>query len=167
MIRRGFTLVEILLATILAALLLGGVLAVASSISRDAARATVQVPPMPVAARLLRFDFTNAQSIQIDNNGQTLTLIGNNALDPQSLLPNQRLARVTYTIDPRTRALAREQRYLDDEVHPEPWIELVAQKVTQIDVSSASDTGDQTIHRNLVVTIHRQAGDVNLEVHPR
>src|SRR2546423_10133577 len=111
MAHRGFTLVEVLLATVLAALLLGGVLTVTAAMSRDSARAAMptELPRSPIV-QLLEWDLTNAATMQASDDGQSLTLVGNGALDPRTMSSNARLARVVYRIDPRTRALTREQR---------------------------------------------------------
>lgn len=167
MARRGFTLIEMLLATVLAALLLGGVLTVTAAMSRDAARAATPTEPARSSiVRLLEWDLTNAATMQPSDDGQSLTLVGNGALDRRTMSPDGRLARVVYRIDPQTRALAREQRYLDDEVRPEPWIELLGTGVKRIDISATTES-DLQIPKHVSITIQRDAGDLIAEVRAR
>ena len=106
--RRAFTLIEMLMATVLAAVLLGGVLMVVSAISRDAASAAAPGPQsLQPAVCLLEWDLSNAATMQLSDDGQSFTLVGNNALDPETLSPTGRMARVVYQIDPRAHTLAR------------------------------------------------------------
>jgi hypothetical protein len=111
--------------------------------------------------------------MQVSDDGQSFTLVGNDALDPQTLSPTGRMARVVYQIDPHTRALARQQRYVDDAIRPEPWVELVAGNVTRIDITSPnaqSETdasGNTAIPRNVVVALERAAGNIVVEARPR
>ncbi len=172
--RRAFTLIEMLMATVLAAVLLGGVLMVVSAISRDAASAAAPGPQsLQPAVRLLEWDLSNAATMQLSDDGQSFTLVGNDALDPETLSPTGRMARVVYQIDPQAHTLAREQRYVDDDIRPEPWIELVANGVTRIDVSSPNTdievdaSGNEVIPRNVVVSLERAAADIVTEVRPR
>ena len=167
MARRGFTLIEMLLATVLAALLLGGVLAVTAAMSKDSARAAIPSEPArsPIV-RLLEWDLTNAATMQTSDDGQSLTLVGNGALDPSTLSANGRLARVVYRIDPHTRALSREQRYLDDEIRSEPWVELLGTGVKRLDVS-ASIESDLKIPNRVSISIERDSRYLVAEVRAR
>lgn len=167
MARRGFTLIEMLLATVLAALLLGGVLTVTAAMSKDSARTTtLPEPARSPIVRLLEWDLTNAATMQPSDDGQSLTLVGNGALDPRTMSPDGRLARVVYRIDPRIRALTREQRYLDDDIRPEPWVELLGTGVKRLDVS-ANIESDLKIPNHLSISIERDSGDVVAEVRAR
>ncbi len=136
--RHGFTLVEILLAVTIATVLMAAVLAVLSGIGRDQKRlAAEDHPNRPSAAaiELLRWDLTNAATITPTVDG--IVLQGHGGIDPSSLEPNNRLARVTYRVR-RERGesnLFREQRYVDDPVRPEPWGELVLRDVRSVGVA--------------------------------
>src|SRR2546423_14975592 len=167
MARRGFTLIEMLLATVLAALLLGGVLMVTAAMSRDSARAATPTEPArsPII-RLLEWDLTNAATMQPADDGQSLALVGNGALDPRTMSPDGRLARVVYRIEPRTRALAREQRYLDDEIRPEPWVEMLGMGVKRLDLSSTAE-GDFSVPNHVSVSIERESDSIVAEVRLR
>lgn len=171
MMRRGFTLIEMLLATVLSALLLGGVLTVVAAISKDAARASLPLPQssQPIV-QLVTWDLSNAATMQLAADGQSLTLIGNNALDPTTLSPSGRMARVVYRIHPQTHALTREQRYLDDGIRPEPWVELVAGDITRIEASTPENQGDSVageIPSHVTISFERKAGAITVEARPR
>src|SRR5437762_1519029 len=102
--RRGFTLIEMLLATVLAALLMGGVLAVAAGLSRDRRRmeAHTAAEHSPLAADLLRRDLANAVALLNSSVGASagdIEMLGYSGIDPVTLRPNGRLVRVVYHID--------------------------------------------------------------------
>ncbi len=135
--RTGFTLIEILLAVTLATILMAAVLAVLGGVARDQRRlSAVEKTTHPAAAiELLRWDLTNAATITPTVDG--IVLQGHGGIDPSSLEPNNRLARVTYRVR-RERGesnLFREQRYVDDPVRPEPWGELVLRDVRSVGVA--------------------------------
>lgn len=184
MTRRAFTLVEMLLATALAALLLGGLLLMAAALARDSARAAASPMPAPHGAvQLLEWDLTNAATMHPSEDGQSLTLVGQCALDPRTLTPTARFARVVYRVDPQTHLLTREQRFLDDEIRPEPWSELVASDVSRIDVSgenlaaanltdahvrgNADANGNVPIPARLSISLARSRGPIVAEVRSR
>ena len=139
---RGFTLVEMLLATILAGLLMGGVLLMTTAIGRDRARVTAD-ESQPRGMGLidqLRWDLTNATTMAQADSGRVLILTGHGGLNGQTLAPTGRLTRVIYEVRGKGReaALFRTQSYLDDPVRPEPWTELVALNVLSLVVSPVS-----------------------------
>ena len=140
--RRGFTLVEMMLATVLAAMLIGGVMTVASGLSRDRRRMqekmTAQRPT--VLLELARKDFANASAVIWSADGGAVVLVGHGGLDPQALTPTGRLAEVTYR---RSGAmLVREQRFLDDPVRPRRWSEVVSVGVSEFGVSAGSNDAE-------------------------
>src|SRR3954470_12845659 len=98
---RGFTLVEMLLATVLAAILMGGVLAVAAGLSRDRQRmeAHTAAEHSPLAADLLRRDLANALALLNTNTAGDIDLLAYSGIDPTTLRPNGRLVRVVSHID--------------------------------------------------------------------
>jgi type II secretory pathway component PulJ len=171
--RCGFTLVEMLLATMLSALLLGGVLLATAAIARDTARARASIAPASHALDLLRWDLLNAASMRANDNGTSLTLLGQCALDRRALGATGRFARVIYRVDPATRLLTREQRYLDDAIHPEPWIELVATNVSRLDISTTTNDqkpdaqGNVAIPVRITIALQRAGGVVSAEVRVR
>jgi prepilin-type N-terminal cleavage/methylation domain-containing protein len=144
--RRGFTLVEMMLATVLAAMLIGGVMTVASGLSRDRRRMqermTAQRPT--VLIELLRKDLANASAVIWSSDAGTVVLVGHGGLDPKSLTPTGRLAEVTYRVRGRgaAAALVREQRYLDDAIRPQPWREVVSVGVRDFAIAASSDDAE-------------------------
>jgi prepilin-type N-terminal cleavage/methylation domain-containing protein len=126
---RGFTLVEMMLATVLAAMLMAGVMTVASGLSRDRRRMEARVSDdrPAVLLDLIRRDLVNATAIvRHPDRGETI-LIGHGGLDPRTMTPSARLAKVTYRAvqQGRPSVLLREQRYLDDPIRPAAWSEIV------------------------------------------
>jgi prepilin-type N-terminal cleavage/methylation domain-containing protein len=144
--RRAFTLIELLLATTLSAILMGAVLIVSASLARDARRINARpvVSPLGGCVDILRRDLVNARSITRRDDGRSLILIGHGGISPRTRESTGRLARVSYTViatdDARTPALVRRQEYLDDPVDRQPWQELLATGVTAIDAVSADGT---------------------------
>jgi len=116
--RRGFTLIELMLASTLSVLLIAGVLFALASLSRDA-RANVAKDPasdLKAMLELLQWDLSNARSVSQSGDHRTMVLEGHGAIAPDTLRPNGRLARVVYSCQFRggTWRLTRGQRYLDD-----------------------------------------------------
>ena len=136
----GFTLVELLLATALSAVLMSAVLSILAALSRDRVRLD-KARAVPATAPILdriQWDIRNA--VTMSELSQGLVLIGHGGIDPKILTPNGRLTRVTYrTINEGgSRALVREQAYLDDPFRPQPWRGIVAVGVTDLTVSPES-----------------------------
>ena len=147
--RRAFTLIEMLVAAALTAVLLAGVLSVSAALARDARRTSARATDAAgtdAAFELIRWDLLNAQTIASDG---PLTLTGHGGLSRDTMRPTGRLARVTYSIR-RGVGLVREQRYLDDQVRPEPWSELVIGGATEIETLPArSDSHGLTVRIGL------------------
>ena len=140
--RRAFTLIEMLVATVLAGLLMGGVLMMTTTIARDRARVTAD-ESLPRGAGLvdqLRWDLTNATTMAQTDNGRALILTGHGALDSKSLASNGRLVRVIYEVRGKGQdaALFRTQAYLDDPIRPDPFTELVALNIQSLIVMPES-----------------------------
>jgi prepilin-type N-terminal cleavage/methylation domain-containing protein len=157
--RRGFTLVEILLAVTIATLLMAAVLAMLGGIGRDRKRLATRTESnhRPAAAiELLRWDLTNAEMISPTADG--VLLQGHGGIDPSSLEPNNRLVRVTYRIRRAggTSDLFREQRYLDDPVRPQPWDDLVLRDVRRVAVAPSGNPKSPRVGVQLV----RDAGTI-------
>jgi len=141
--RRAFTLLELLLANVVVAILLGGVLLVISSLGREqrnlASLATTDVDDRVIEA--LRWDLSNADTARPLPRGRGFILIGQGGLDGRNLSPTSRRTRVIYQITRRANqfCLIREQSYLDDQVRPERWEELVASGIDHLSISGGAD----------------------------
>jgi prepilin-type N-terminal cleavage/methylation domain-containing protein len=136
--RRAFTLIEMLMATALTALLLGAVLSVASALARDARRARPALAPQNTDAAFdqLRWDIANASSMSASRDGRELVLIGHGGIDSATMRPTGRLARVAY--QSTAAGLVRRQEYLDDPAHPQAWSELLLAGASGIAAEPAS-----------------------------
>jgi hypothetical protein len=127
-----------LLATTLAAILMGAVLTATAALSRDRRRMELAEP----AARstgafdLLRRDLANATAFVGPPGPTGFTVIGHGGLDPRTFAPNGRLCRVTYRV--ATNVLTREQAYLDDPIRPDAWRETVGLDVRRIEITATS-----------------------------
>jgi prepilin-type N-terminal cleavage/methylation domain-containing protein len=142
--RRAFTLIEMLVATMLVAVLMGAVSLAVGGLARDE-RA---ISKRQGAARdervldLLRWDLMNAKSMSVGRDG--LVLIGHGGIDRVKMSATARPSRVVYRVvqrGERAGLLLREQSYRDDAVRPERWSEMVAVGVRRIDVVAASGAG--------------------------
>jgi prepilin-type N-terminal cleavage/methylation domain-containing protein len=144
---RAFTLIEMLLATTLAAILMGGVLVAAGAVSRDRLRMASREAKAHSGQMLevVRRDLANGMALVGLMNGDGFEIMGCGAIDPRTLLPNQRLARVRYRVARQGRGagvLVREQAYLDDPIRPDRWNEVVAVNVTRVAVTPLSGDGE-------------------------
>jgi type II secretory pathway component PulJ len=142
--RSGFTLIEVLLASIIAVVLIGGMLLMLSSLARDRARlqARTDVQRSDRMLELLRWDLANASKVSSQTN--LLTLEGYGGIDRAHRVGTNRAARVVYRVrrDGVRSALVREQRFVDDPISAQPWTEMVANGATRLIVtSSASPDG--------------------------
>jgi prepilin-type N-terminal cleavage/methylation domain-containing protein len=137
----GFTLIELLVAVMLSVVLMGGVLLALGGLARDAkktAGAEFLIGKQPLL-QTLQSDLGNARTIVQSADARTLVLIGHGGIDPDTLAPNGRLARVTYFCQIRgaSSCLLRRQEYLDDPIRPRIWSELVASRITRVSVVPA------------------------------
>ena len=152
--RNAFSLIELLVATTLSAVLMAAVLAILAGVSRDRKRLTAaQNLPSP-RAMIDRFqwDLTNAQTLSQTADGRWLELVGHGGIDYKTLAPNGRLVTVDYRLyqDGDTSCLVREQKYLDDPAAPNPWRELISIGVSSFHVIAQSTdelTSDQQTPR--------------------
>ncbi len=141
---RAFTLVEMIVATVLAALLMGGVLLMTAAIARDRNRVTqAQAGPQRTHSTmedLFQFDLTNALTMSPAADGKSLVLVGHGGMDAQTLRATGRLTRVTYEVRGRgaDSALFRTQEYLDEPARPQAWTELVGDGVMAFGVTPES-----------------------------
>jgi prepilin-type N-terminal cleavage/methylation domain-containing protein len=140
---RGFTLVEVVLATALAATLMVAVLGVTASLGRSQrvfAKETAREPDRSATLDLLRRDLSQAQDAKLGNG--LLDVIAYSALDPATLEPSQRPARVVYRVETHQAGscLVREQVPLD-QASAEPWKEVVAWGVTGLNAQAVRGGG--------------------------
>lgn len=138
----AFTLIEMLVATAISAVLMGAVLMILASLSRDRRRfdrAVDAVNDRPLVERL-RWDLANATTLAQSLDGKTLLLTGHGGIDPATLAPNGRICRVIYrcVVEDRSPLLVRDQFYLDEPVNPRPWRGLVGFGVTRLTATPAS-----------------------------
>ena len=136
--RRGFTLVELMLASTLSVLLIGGILFALASLSRDMRAAVAREPSAELknTLELLQWDLTCARSVAQSADHRSIVLEGHGAIAPDTLKPNGRLARVVYSCQLRGNVwrLTRSQQYLDDPPRPQNWTDLVSVGVNAVEV---------------------------------
>jgi type II secretory pathway pseudopilin PulG len=144
MTRKAFTLLELLLANMLIAILLAGVLLLISSLSREQKKfaAAQNEDPTTCILNLLRRDLSNSESIRPLSNQKGFILTGHAGLDSKSLTPTDRRARVIYDIRRRANVLCliREQTYLDDPIKPQRFEALLATNITSLSISAQGAT---------------------------
>jgi hypothetical protein len=142
--RQAFTLLELILANVVVAILLGGVMLMISGLGRER-RMMASVGPDPAEAVIeaLRWDLANAQTARVLPKGRGIVLIGQGGIDQKTLAPTARRTRVVYELRRRgdVMCLMREQAYLDDPVREERWEEVVGMGVQQLNIlgRAASD----------------------------
>lgn len=131
--KRGFTLVELLAALVLTAVLMGAVLVLLGGMQRDARQleAVDAGDLAPGLAALLRHDWQHASEV-VDG-----ALVGHAGIDPATLTPNLRPSRVRYTL--AADVLRREQVYRDTPTAPAAWSEVVGTGVEQFAMTPDGD----------------------------
>ena len=144
--RRGFTLIELMLASTLSVLLIGGILFALAALSRDT-RGTIPKDPateLKATLDLLQWDLSNARSISQSADHRTIAIQGHGAIAPDTLRPNGRLANVVYSCQLRrgTWRLTRGQQYLDDPARPQTWTDLAGVGVNAVEVLPVLGQGD-------------------------
>jgi len=141
MMRKAFTLLELLLANVLIAILLGALLLVISSVAREQKKATTAQndDPTNFILTLLHRDLSNSESARPLRNERGFILTGHAGLDSKTLTPTDRRTRVIYEIRRRanTLCLIREQTYLDDPIKPQHFEELIATDITSLSLTGA------------------------------
>jgi hypothetical protein len=125
--------------------LMGGVLLALGGLARDArktAGAEFLVGQQPFL-ETLQWDLCNTRTMVQSSDARTVVLVGHGGVDPDTLVPNGRLARVTYFCQMRgdSSCLLRRQEYLDDPIRRRVWSEIVASGITRLSVVPA---GGQT-----------------------
>lgn len=136
--RAGFTLLELLLATVLTAVLMVGVLAVISRVWGPADSASDSVPGLSIGdavVRVLGDDLAQARTIDTTDAG--LVLMSYGALDREGYSRTQRPVRIAYAVQDiggRT-WLVRSEQALDEGSNARVSRDLVASGVTRIDLT--------------------------------
>ena len=166
--RRAFTLIELLIASVLAAVLIGGIVLAAGALARDA-RESGSVDPasqFDAAANLIRRDLANAQSAQFRPDG-SVVLVGHGGLEPATGRPTGRLVRIEYRLvnpgrresrfgEAQAQLLLRDQSPLDVPGEGARWRELVLAGVTGLQLSPASDDAMRSSTRDARAMAARQ-----------
>jgi type II secretory pathway pseudopilin PulG len=151
--RKAFTLLELLLANMLIAILLGAMLVLISSLSREQKKSTAAQDEGPANSilSLLRRDLSNSESARPLPNQRGFILTGHAGLDSKSLTPTDRRSRVIYEIRRRanTICLIREQTYLDDPIKPQHFEELIATNITSLSLSGTGAISAEDEELNL------------------
>ncbi|HEX4793468.1 MAG TPA: prepilin-type N-terminal cleavage/methylation domain-containing protein [Humisphaera sp.] len=139
--RRGFSLIELMIATALSVALMGAVLAILSNIARDTRRlAGAQASSASQnLIELLHRDLSSSRTMIQAPDGSALVLVGHGWIDPATLNPTGRLARTTYQCirEGQTRWLIRQQESMDDPGGPKRWRTLVAANIESLLVNPA------------------------------
>src|SRR5947209_5308283 len=150
--RNAFTLLELLLANMLIAILLGGLLLLISSLSREQKKVTAAQDQDPTNSilTLLCHDLANSESARPLPNERGFILTGHAGLDPKSLTPTDHRTRVIYEVRRRADILCliREQTYLDDPIKPQRFEELIATNITSLSISGTNEspTDDESLN---------------------
>ncbi len=142
--RPGFTFIELLLASAIAAILMSGVLTVVSSLSRDRHRmeARAQGSEPTFMLDLLRRDLANSQTMHARTDG-AIVLVGHAGLDHKSMSANGRLVKVIYRI--ANQVMVREQVYLDDPIRPDRWSEIVVMRAQRFAITPTTADAEPMI----------------------
>jgi hypothetical protein len=145
--RRGFTLLELILANVVVAILIGGVMLMISGLARERQRmASVGPDPADAVTRALRWDLANAQTARLLPRGRGIVLVGQGGIDERTFSPTGRRTRVVYELRKRGNVvcLMREQMYLDDSVREQRWEEVVGVGIDRLSIAGnlASDEDD-------------------------
>ncbi|MBS3822135.1 MAG: hypothetical protein GVY24_05085 [Planctomycetes bacterium] len=152
MTARGFTLLELLLATMLTVIVMVGVMAVVVRIAQpldprdrspgpqDQAR---QSPPIDRWLRVLRTDLAHAKNIQTAENKITLT--GYAALSDRGRGPTHRPAKITYQLQTTNRRcwIIRRQQWLDELTSDNVQCDLIGAGVSRFKLFRYSAEGEE------------------------
>jgi len=163
----GFTLIELVAATALSALLMVGVLHVTVTVNRDAQRASARgttrahLAQTESLAALLRHDLVHAHHVRWAPN--ELHVSGENGLDPRDLTPTHRPARVSYFLQSagRTTWLVRRQTDRADVTNQDANTTLILGGVGGFGLSdramgaegTATNTSERGLPEALVLTL--------------
>jgi prepilin-type N-terminal cleavage/methylation domain-containing protein len=141
--RRAFTLIELVAATALSAVLLTVVLSVVRTVNRPQPTSDATTELAAPLSRQLQWDLANAVVLRTDARG--LTLGGYGSLDPATLEPTHVPVVVTYTLRPAGDRLwlVREQSSLDALAEGGTWDELACGDVAAFTVDAPPTAADR------------------------
>jgi len=168
--RGGFTLLELMLASTLSVLLIGGVLFALASLARDTRNAVAKDPAVELKGtlELLQWDLSNARSVSQSADHRTVVLEGHGGIGPDTLRPNGRLARVIYSCQLRGGAwrLTRGQQYLDEPARPQNWTDLVGVGINAVEILPAGsmETDSKTMPQWVRVRVYGQGVAVEKQI---
>jgi hypothetical protein len=140
----GFTLLELIVANVIAVTLLGALVVALRVISHNQAharelRASVN-PTQDAIVSLIQRDLVNSRRMWRDADGGGIVLSGYASLDPQAgFAPTTRLCRVHYRLMGNG-MLVRSQEPMDGPVYSRPWSELVCGGVKTFSVELKRDS---------------------------
>lgn len=141
---RAFTLIELLAATVIAAVLMVGVLVVVAQLGTDQQRLANH--PEPEAANriieLLQRDLAGATSIATGAPSDSIVMDGYGALSLETQLPTGRAAEISYRIIHihDSSWLVRKQRPLDEPAE-KPWMECVSHGMKHLTITPEARAG--------------------------
>jgi hypothetical protein len=132
-----------LVATVIAAVLMAGVLSATVSLSRDRQRLAARDIGTHAggAMELVRRDLANATAFIGPPRDTGFALIGHGGIDARTFVADGRLCYVAYRLD-KGGVLVREQAYLDDPIRVDRWREVVAVGVRGVGVAPVSADGE-------------------------
>lgn len=135
----GFTAVELVATTALAAVLMLAVLSVSASIGTTHRLMRQRQAGQFDQSRLrelIRWDLMHATTVRTDSEDQPLATQGPSGIDPATQRPTHRLVRVDYQIRQQGDHawLIRRQRYLDSQGYQAPWQSPIAAHVQSLAV---------------------------------
>ncbi len=147
----GFTLIELVVASAIAVVLMGAVLAMLASIARDRVRLATARPAEAAdqssLVELFRRDLLSATKIQV-NQSNHIVLETCASLDGQTWQRIDRPSIVTYRLieDHGFHWLVRQQRFADDPISPMPNRGLVAFDARLLELRPLADNQNGTAH---------------------
>ena len=139
---RAFTLVELVAATALSAILLTVALSVVRTVNRAPLAGDAATDTAGPVARQLQWDLSNAVVLRTDDRG--LTLAGYGSLDPATQDPTRQPVLIAYTLRPAAGQLwlTREQTSLDARTEGSTTTELLCGDVARLTVDAPPSVAD-------------------------
>ncbi len=152
--RTGFSLIELLLATVLSVLLMMGVMAVVSDLAKASQdsqqrQETVQPSVLGELGELLRRDLAHADSVDASGPGR-IVMTGQAGLDRYDRSREHRPVRVTYRIQQigSHRWLIRQQESLDLQTNQNRQRDLICRGIDRLELLSGSGGGQLVWNRS-------------------
>lgn len=163
----GFTLIELVLASALAAILMAGMLSVLAGITRDRERLArlhnMETPDRAAIIQLIRRDLSCATNFQGGEN--ELTVHTYSSLDVADSHAVDRPSEVTYSLlkDQGMWWLIRRQQFVDEPVPPRPVMNLVACGVTRFNENELLTTSAQGSLSSPTIATRRVAIEIDFD----